>query len=219
MKRCMLFLIFLLHQHNFLYTMERFAEDIPLDYREFLLQDLPENPTEALQQLLFKADADLIDSIMAIEYPLFEHIIAPEICKQLKAGAHFKRADGYSAKQSRMFKKLLKLAAAYDQTSIIEALLDTGMDVNGVVDKILGTPLCVASFCGRADSVTLLLEKGASVNKPTGFNIAPVEYAVDQLEQWRIMDVQSESRSRAQYRPVLERYALVVGLFDAHAIR
>ncbi len=78
----------------------------------------------------------------------------------------------------------LTWAAYYSDSTLLKILLDRGLDVNAH-DEDGNTPLHHALGVGRADIVTLLLQKGArvnSANKEAIFNFAIL--LIDEMKQY-----------------------------------
>jgi hypothetical protein len=74
----------------------------------------------------------------------------------------FLENEGLTASKVETFEALLR-ASLIGHTAAVEALLDTGLDVNAK-DQNAWTPLLEAAFGGHTETIRVLLDRGADVN-------------------------------------------------------
>jgi uncharacterized protein len=89
--------------------------------------------------------------------------------------------DRLSRSKEESFEALLR-ASLIGHTAAVEALLDTGLDVNAK-DQNAWTPLLEAVFGGHTDTIRVLLDRGADIN------------ATDQTGWTPLMEAASKGRS------------------------
>lgn len=96
---------------------------------------------------------------------------------------------------------LLILSAGEGQEEIVRFLLDAGADINAVSSLTEATALAFAAIRGRPSVVRVLLERGATVDMPSGSGATPLTHAASegQTECLRLLlahhaDVNSATR-------------------------
>ena len=68
----------------------------------------------------------------------------------------------------------LGIAAVNSKLKEMKALLADGVDINGIAIYSKSTALCSAASHGATRSAVLLLEQGAAVNRPDGYDMTPL---------------------------------------------
>ena len=89
-------------------------------------------------------------------------------------------------------------AAKLDNVPAVRACLESGVDVNKVLNRDNSTALYVAAFCGHAALARALIEKGADVNKAASqgtlsgnplHNVTPVYQAAEKGHTHVVMEL------------------------------
>jgi ankyrin repeat protein len=121
------------------------------NHQNNITSEVIENPTSAAQKVLSNGgkDADLIKKIA-------EYIAASKT-----SGIKFETG-------SKNGVEALIAAARNGKLDMVSCLLESGVDINGVISPSVSTPLMIAAENGYMDVVKLLIEKGASIEGNNG---------------------------------------------------
>jgi len=100
--------------------------------------------------------------------------------KGVKSTINEYNIDGIEDKSTGKFISTLHTAIRKKHYEVVKFLLDKGADIN-YTEKDLGwTPIHSAAFSGSLDILTLLIDRGARVNVPSGYGDYPIHLAAHQ---------------------------------------